>query len=304
MNKIFILIFLLALAQPSFPQIHTIIEINNQRISTHVKQNITLDQKYDQKIKNFVELQIKSFILPQNPIWYMLPDNFGDEYLNVLNDILYYEDKMVLEINGKNWNKIPVFLKNRIIEEKTIDLYGVKEFKFSYLQSNLLTNYLGEKIKCSNNYCQVESLLSDFTAKWYGKFSKREGPNCFHSSLASISITPLPVEELSDKEFLCNIKNSFAIVIDNPTLGDLILFTDENDMYVHSAVYIGKLDNPKADIVFTKNGRNISRYFFTSIKQLQTKTYPNTKTQIFRKINFNDELNIYHQCKQKGETLW
>lgn len=120
---------------------------------------------------------------------------------------------------------------------------------------------------------EATKLLAPYAETMAYKLSKESGPNCWHSSIASLFPSWKDTNRfVSEKEFACHLKNSFKET-KSPTFGDVIRFRKDDGEEVHGATYIG-VDAEGRDIVFSKNGYDKERgYFFTTLDTVK-RVYP------------------------------
>ncbi len=127
-------------------------------------------------------------------------------------------------------------------------------------QTNI-KNYIG---RSASGNVEATKLLSSYAEAQAYKKPSSSGPNCWHSSIASIfSSWGNTKRFVGDKEFACHMKTSFKET-KKPTFGDVIRFRDDKGAEVHGATYIGVDGDGKA-IAFSKNGydREQGYYFMT-----------------------------------------
>ncbi len=130
----------------------------------------------------------------------------------------------------------------------------------------------------------AENLLSPYAQKWAYQMSPGYGPNCWHTSMASIFLGWAQGRRMPPKEFTCHLKESFE-QIDRPSQwGDLIRLSSANEE-VHGFTYLGvDSQDPKLSIVFTKNGRMQSRFLFMDLATVEESVYPGNEITFFRRV--------------------
>jgi hypothetical protein len=132
----------------------------------------------------------------------------------------------------------------------------------------------------------AEDLLSPYAQEWAYRRSQRNGPNCWHTSIASVFPSWTNHRYMDDSEFSCHIEHSFTRLAD-ATPGDL-QFGDLIRLYrgngeVHGFTYLGTArDNPTRHIVFTKNGYAQSYYLYMDLATVQNQIYPGNRVGYYR----------------------
>jgi hypothetical protein len=109
----------------------------------------------------------------------------------------------------------------------------------------------------------AEQLLSPYAQKWAKKMSSSSGPNCYHTSMASIFLNWKKHRYMSPSEFRCHVLTSFEEIAKPEKWGDLISFWSSNTTPVHGFTFLGPdRIRPEKNMVFTKNGYAQSRFVF------------------------------------------
>lgn len=120
------------------------------------------------------------------------------------------------------------------------------------LQANI-TRYAGRKLNGLKGSIAAEKLLSPYAERVAFTMSEKDGPNCWHTSIASIFAKWTKSRYMHDAEFGCHVETWFQEVKD-PKFGDLIRFLDEAGNELHGATFIGVDKQSQEAVVFTKNG--------------------------------------------------
>lgn len=158
----------------------------------------------------------------------------------------------------------------------------------------------------------AEKLLSTYAQKWAYKSSDFAGPNCWHTSVASIFPGWEKHRYMDPTEFACHIKNSFVELhpqsMSELEFGDLIRLANGNQE-VHGFTFLG-LDRkqPSDVIVFTKNGYAQNRYVFMTLETVRG-IYSGTEISFFRPTrtpldpatNSNTECHIVAGLRSPAE---
>lgn len=114
----------------------------------------------------------------------------------------------------------------------------------------------------------AEAMLSEYAKTWAKKRSNHAGPNCFHTSIASIFKNWKNHRYMNPSEFKCHLTNSFEEIEEPSQWGDLIGFFGADDYPIHGFTYLGKTRKNGEGIVFTKNGYGVSEYLFMTYKSV------------------------------------
>lgn len=128
------------------------------------------------------------------------------------------------------------------------------------LKQRLIVDFLKIDIASLGEHIEAPSLLSDFGKRWAYQSSGDDGPNCWHSSIASISKGWVKARYMSPEEFTCHLENSFEEIATPSQWGDLIRIALKNEE-VHGFTFLGvDRKNREKKIVFSKNGYRQSAY--------------------------------------------
>jgi hypothetical protein len=131
----------------------------------------------------------------------------------------------------------------------------------------------------------AEQLLSPYAGKWAYKLAENDGPNCWHTSIASIFPGWDKHRYMDPNEFACHIKNSFVPLqpksMNELEFGDLIRLSTSGSE-IHGFTFLG-LDrkHPEEAIVFTKNGYARSRFLFMTLTTVR-EIYSNMEISFYR----------------------
>lgn len=120
------------------------------------------------------------------------------------------------------------------------------------LQTNV-TRYAGRTLNGLEGMVPAERLLSPYAERVAFTMSPKDGPNCWHTSIASIFHKWTESRYMHDAEFSCHVTTWFREVKD-PKFGDLIRFLDDKGEELHGATFIGIDKATQEAVVFTKNG--------------------------------------------------
>jgi len=114
-----------------------------------------------------------------------------------------------------------------------------------------------------------EKLLSTYAQKWAKKWSTFDGPNCYHTSVASIMQEWDTARYMGPQELLCHQRTYFDPIEKLEQWGDMISLDDSNGVPVHAFTYLG-IDHaePSRKIVFTKNGYRVSPFLYMSYDEV------------------------------------
>lgn len=143
---------------------------------------------------------------------------------------------------------------------------------------------LGIDAKALTGILPAESILSEYAKRWAYKLSAGHGPNCWHTSMASIFPNWRVSRRMSADEFACHVRTSF-VPIDRPLQwGDLIRLSYGNEE-VHGFTFLG-IDSKetKRSIVFTKNGRMQSYFLFMDLDTVKNQVYPGNEIHYYRAV--------------------
>lgn len=112
---------------------------------------------------------------------------------------------------------------------------------------------------------KAEALLSPYGKRWAWKWSEYNGPNCYHTSVASIFDEWEKHRYMGPRELMCHQETYFDEIAKPEAWGDLISFNDGNDVPIHAFTYLGTdRKTPGRALVFTKNGYQRSRFLMMS----------------------------------------
>jgi hypothetical protein len=132
---------------------------------------------------------------------------------------------------------------------------------------------------------------SEFLNRWVYRSSEKEGPNCFHSSLATAGYSCLAPQFISEHSFQSVLKKSF-VELSKPQFADIaVLSTGET--IEHAASFVGR-DSDGKTIVFTKNGKVKGHYLFMKLEDLMTHrfAYPGTTVRFYSPIKTSSKEEI------------
>ncbi len=116
----------------------------------------------------------------------------------------------------------------------------------------------------------AEKMLSPYAQTWAYKQSSKNGPNCWHTSMASLFLGWTKHRYMGPNEYSCHLKTHFTPIEKLEKWGDMIAFDSSSHSPVHGLTYLGpdKAD-PKRTIVFTKNGYAQSKYLFMTLDDVK-----------------------------------
>lgn len=142
----------------------------------------------------------------------------------------------------------------------------------------------------------AEQLLSSYARKWAYKMSDSNGPNCWHTSIASIFPNWEKHRYMDPNEFACHLKNSFIQLqpknLNELEFGDLIRLANGSSE-VHGFTFLGMdRKKPTEAIVFTKNGYARGRYLFMTLTTVR-EIYSNTEISFFRPTRTPDDPSTH-----------
>lgn len=146
------------------------------------------------------------------------------------------------------------------------------------IQSESLTGSIG-----------AERLLSDYARQWAYRTSQFNGPNCWHSSIASTNKQWKKHRYMNPYEFLCQLRRGYRqlnLASEKAEYGDVISLVDYAGSPVHALVFLGP-DSRVAgrNIVFTKNGYMRGSYLFQDYNTVVNYIYPGTRAIFYRASN-------------------
>lgn len=131
----------------------------------------------------------------------------------------------------------------------------------------------------------AEDLLSPYARRWAYQSSEFDGPNCWHTSIASIFPGWQRPRYMAPEEFECHLKTSFEKITEPSQWGDLIR-VHLGDEEVHGFTYLGvQRGDPGKQIVFTKNGYAQGYYLFMDLETVLTQVYPGNDVEFYREKN-------------------
>jgi len=119
----------------------------------------------------------------------------------------------------------------------------------------------------------AETLLSSYAQKWATRESANDGPNCYHTSMASIFKEWKKHRYMSTEEFNCHLNTSFKEIKNPEQWGDLVRFGNR-DYPTHGFTYLGTDRRTGKQIVLTKNGYAQSYYLFMDYDDVMTIYHP------------------------------
>lgn len=136
-----------------------------------------------------------------------------------------------------------------------------------------IEKYSGRSLKNLPAIVEAERLLTSYAERVAHTFSDRDGPNCWHTSVASLFQDYTRSRYMDSGEFSCHVKTFFSET-NSPTYGDMIRFVDQYGNEVHGATVIGMDKLTDEMVVFTKNGYSKSEpWTFMTLADLK-KVYP------------------------------
>lgn len=189
--------------------------------------------------------------------------------------LLHLENRKVLPLSPETWSYIHNETKDDIIEyfiERKND-YAKKALQISFkIHSENDIEELLKKYSSPNNYKKnkrqllkllkesslkeiiipLEDILSPFIRENINTFDNMGGPNCFNAGICVNDGKNYETKYVDKLELTESLKKNFLhlTVMEELKTGDLILYKNLMNEYVHVATYIDD------DIVFTKNGIN------------------------------------------------
>lgn len=109
----------------------------------------------------------------------------------------------------------------------------------------------------------AEALLSVYAQKWAKKWSTFDGPNCYHTSMASIFTEWTAARYMGPQELLCHQRTYFDPIEKLEQWGDMVSLDDAAGVPIHAFTYLGAdRAHPEKKIVFTKNGYRVSPFLY------------------------------------------
>lgn len=146
-------------------------------------------------------------------------------------------------------------------------------------QTNI-SKYAGRAIAGLPKEVPAQNLLSPYAEKTAYSYSYFNGPNCWHTSIASIFKEWTQRRHMAEGEFSCLIRNYF-VEVKSPMFGDVVRFRGFNNKEIHSATFIGIDQISKEAIVYTKNGYSKSEpWTFMSLADVK-RVYPEAINVLF-----------------------
>lgn len=219
-----------------------------------------------------------------------------------------------LEVSSANYRSLPEVTRRAVVERLA-----------SYYESNDLGSYrvkvdeaknrladepilflLGIDVAKLTGLIPAEKLLSSYAQKWAYQMSGGYGPNCWHTSMASIFRSWSKPRRMPPKEFACLVKTYFEPIERPSQWGDLIRLADGEEE-VHGFTFLGE-DSKVKDrfIVFTKNGRMQSRFLFMDLATVRDKVYPGNQVTYFRakRMAIDPKENPSAPCQFEDDDGW
>lgn len=147
------------------------------------------------------------------------------------------------------------------------------------LQTNI-TRYAKRSLSGLADEVPAQTLLSPYAEKVAFTMSPKDGPNCWHTSIASLFAKWTKSRYMHDAEFSCHVRTWFREV-NEPQFGDLIRFLDGAGEELHGATFIGVDKATQEAVVFTKNGySNAEGWGFMTFADLK-EVYSNVESVKF-----------------------
>lgn len=147
----------------------------------------------------------------------------------------------------------------------------------------------------------AEQLLSPFARTWAYRDSGTSGPNCWHTSMASIFLGWTDARYMSPGEYACHIRESFTeltdVELDDLQFGDMIRLSDGGE--VHGFTYLGTDSaDARRHLVFTKNGYARSRYVFMEIATVRDVIYSGNDVTYHRphRVPADPSTDVTSEC--------
>jgi len=116
----------------------------------------------------------------------------------------------------------------------------------------------------------AEALLSVYAQKWAKKWSTFNGPNCYHTSVASIFADWTEARYMGPQELLCHQRTYFDPIEKPEMWGDMISLDDASGVPIHAFTFLGAdRAHPEKQIVFTKNGYRVSPFLYMTFEDVK-----------------------------------
>lgn len=128
----------------------------------------------------------------------------------------------------------------------------VPESELPKLRENFIVRHLG--LSGGTRSVSAGALLSPFARHWLNRPAEKDGPNCFHASLAGIFKNWTTPRFMDEFEHSAHLIRRFRPLVWNGRsgleFGDVLVFYTPEQGPVHAAVYIGLADGEA--VVFQK----------------------------------------------------
>lgn len=187
---------------------------------------------------------------------------------SLIGAIVYEDEIQYLKLTSTLFQNLSEKLKKKILEEliryyKKNPLFATVNVDENHFVDEPVLNFLAFDLRLTQKSLPAEKLLSPYAERWAHQMSKYDGPNCFHSSVASIFPAWKKHRYMGPREFKCHIDESFEEIQTPAKWGDLIRFRNQKGQDIHGFTFLGvDKDNPEEWITFTKNGYAQSYYLF------------------------------------------
>jgi hypothetical protein len=154
------------------------------------------------------------------------------------------------------------------------------------LGENPFFRHAGVAVSSLTGEVPAERLLADYARQWAYKMSTHNGPNCWHTAVASTNRHWLRHRYMNHQEFSCHLRLSYRQItptVDGLEFGDVISLVDAGGLPVHAFVYLGPDSSDSSrHIVFTKNGYMRSGFLFQDYKTVVDYIYPGNLVRYYR----------------------
>lgn len=210
-------------------------------------------------------------------------------------------DEYLLSVTGQGFGRLPSSIQNQVLDH-LMEYYTaayVKSYRATVdPEANRLVdvnffNFLGIRTADLTDAVPAERLLSSYARTWAYQTSRRDGPNCWHTAIASTNLAWTKHRYMNASEFYCQIRNGYRTLdLNRETLeyGDVISLVDRQSNPVHAFVYLGPdSNNPNNFIVFTKNGFRQGAFLFEDFYTVVNYIYPGNTAEYYRAVKHLDD---------------
>ncbi len=182
-----------------------------------------------------------------------------------------------IEISKQKFSELPLADQNSLVKGLSIYYNGETNSSYSVWVGTKLNDLkiepamvrLAIPFETLPVSVWAEQLLSAYALKWAKKWSQFDGPNCYHTSMASIFSDFTDARYMGPQELLCHQRTYFDSIEKLELWGDMVSFDDYYGVPIHAFTYLGAdRKDPSKKLVFTKNGYRVSPYLYMSYDEV------------------------------------